>query len=549
MKKRMTALLMVMVLAVSLMLSGCGKEETKSTSTDSKSTTEEKSKDNGDKATDANAEDGLDSNINATGLPIVKETVTLTVAGRKRESNVKPWDEAQFFVDAVEATNVEIDWDVTPKNAWNEKKNLMIASGDWPDIFYGAFILNDNEVVKLAAEGVLMPIEDLIDNHAPNLKKIIDDYPGLRELITAPDGHIYALPSLNAVQSTVGSSQFINQEWLDEVGMEVPTTTDEFYEMLKAFKGIADEGAGEVPFTFRFENNINGINGMFGSFGVSDNGSKLALVDDEIVFTPTRDEYKDAIKYFHKLFDEGLMDVEAFSQNVPVLKSKVTNKTTGAVSMWSVSWLYGAEYEEAGWTYMPPLEGPSGDYGFVYNPNASIKGKGSFAITTTCENPIVAIKWADYLANPEVSYTMFQGNTVAKGDDGIWRTVETPEGVSADEFRHSDAAGAQSFHMLTSDFYENVELGVADLEKLEYDKVAEALGTNPMIPPYFLSPEEAQRTAELSGDIDALVKEKTATWLLDGGIDEEWDEFQEQLKKMGVDEIMEIHNTRYQASK
>lgn len=547
MKKRLAALLMVLVMTVSLMLSGCGEEE--SVDVDSKAITEEKANSKKDEVTDANAEVGLDSNINATGLPIVNETVTLKVAARKRESNIKPWDEAKYFVEAVEATNVEIDWDVTPTNAWNEKKNLMIASGDWPDIFYGAYILNDNEVIKLASEGVLMPIEDLIDNYAPNIKKIIDDYPGLRELITAPDGHIYALPSINSIQSIAGCSQFINQEWLDEVGMDVPTTTDEFYEMLKAFKEIADEDVGEVPFTFRFENNTNGINGMFGSFGISDNASKLTLVEDEIVFTPTREEYKEAIQYFHKLFDEGLMDVEAFSQNVPVLKSKITNKTAGAVSMWSVSWIYGADYKEAGWTYMAPLKGPNGDYGFVYNPNASVKGKGSFSITTTCENPIVAIKWADYMANPEVSYKMFQGDTVEKGDDGIWRTLDTPDGISADEFRHAEAPGAQSFHMLTSEFYENVELGVADLEKIGYDNNVESLGTNPMIPPYFLSSEEAQRTAELSGDIDAFVKEKTATWLLEGGIEDEWEDFQAQLKKMGVEEIIEIHNARYQASK
>lgn len=542
MKRKITAWVWIMVLTMTMSLTGCGQRATdrvdNSNNLSSEKNAGHASKESDDLGTDQ-------SMLHEEGLPIVKEPVTLRIAAKKRETIVKPFEELAYIKAIEDATNVHIEWDVTPENSWKEKKNLMIASGDWPDAFWGAYVIEDSEVIKLAAEGVFMPLEDLIEEHAPNIKKLIDETPGLREYITAPDGHIYAIPSINATQNIVPSSQFINKAWLDEVGMDVPKTTEEFYEMLKAFTEIA--GEGEVPFTFMYDNNVTGINGMFGSFGISDNGGKMTVVNHEVVYTPTREAYKEAIMFFHKLYEEGLLDVEAFSQNMPVYKSKLTNKTVGGASFWSLQWLFGSSWRESGYVYMPPLEGPNGDYGYTYNATAYLKGKGGFAITTVCKDPVVAMKWIDYIATPEVGHGLFRGDTMVKGEDGIYREAKIPEGMSNDEFRHAESTGANSFHQISEEFYESVEMGDGHIEKHEYDMLALEHKTNPFLPPYYLEPEDALRVAEIRGDLDTLVKEKTAIWLLEGGIEEEWEEFQKQMKQMGVEEMLEIHNTRYAA--
>lgn len=536
--KKIVTMGFVIVIVLMTALAGCGKKDVKETTSD-----QTKEKEVTSDIKDKDVEKDPLANINATGLPIVKEPVTLKVAAKKRETVKKPFKDLAVLQEIEAATNVHIEWDVAPINGWQEKKNLMLASGDWPDVFWGNYIIENNEVIKFAADGIFMPLEDLIDQHAPNIKKILDETPGLRDYITAPDGHIYALPSINETASSAVSAQFINQAWLDEVGMDIPTTTDELYDVLKAFKGICSNE--QTPFTFRFDNNILGLNGMFGSFGLVDNKTKFTVVEDKVLFTPMEEAYKEAVQYFHRLFSEGLMDVESFSQNMPIFKAKVSNKNVGVTNMWSLNWLFGDQHEDAGYVFMPPLKGPKGHQGYMYKNASFLSGKGSFLITETCENPVVAIKWADYMAQQEVSFKLLEGLIYEKDDQGIYQPIPIPEGMSNDEFRHAETPGANSFHMLTNAFYENVNVSKGILEKRGYDKIYEQYKTNTFLPPFYLSPEDSSRIAELKGDILSFVNEKTSHWMLEGGIEKEWDSYIKQLKKMKIEEMLNIYQNRY----
>lgn len=541
MKKRLGSISLVLVLMLSLILSGCANSGENESAGSASASSESKEKDSNGDATEID-----EANFNTTGLPVVNETVTLKVAGYKRDTIKKPFEELQVMKDIEVATNINVEWDVTPKASWKERKNLIIASGDLPDVFYGAYIIEDNEIMSLASDGVLLPIEDLIEEYAPNIQAVFDEYPEVKAYMTAPDGHIYSLPTINAYQSIAPSAQFINQTWLDEVGMDIPTTTDEFYEVLKAFKANGEDG--EIPMSFRFENGAMGINGMFGSFGVADNTKKLTIVDDKVVYTPMTEAYKDAVIYFHKLIDEGLVDLESFSQDVPVYKSKIKNGTVGVVNMWSRTWIFGGAYEDSDYVFMPPLAGPNGDNGYFTKVAPYISGKGSFLITTACENPEVAIRWADYMVDPDVSFQLSQGpigETYDYNSDGMLEAIVAPEGMSQDEFRHNNTPGAHSFHMITASYLENVVASSGIAEKQSYDKVYEETKTNSMLPPFFVSPDDASEAAMIAADIGPYIKEMTSKWLMTGGIEEEWDEFIEQLNKMRVQDYIAIYQTRY----
>ena len=92
------------------------------------------------------------------------------------------------------------------------------------------------DVIKYASQGMLIPLEDMIDEYMPNLKKILDENPQYRKQITAPDGHIYSLPTINELNPTTHDKWFINKTWLDNLGLEVPTTKEELEQVLLAFK-------------------------------------------------------------------------------------------------------------------------------------------------------------------------------------------------------------------------------------------------------------------------------------------------------------------------
>lgn len=545
MKKTVLSLLLVFTMVLSLALTGCGQSEEKSSEGgEQANSTNEQTKDKD--SNEANASSEETTNLNASGLPIVNDTVTLKVAGFSRETIKKPFDELQVMMDIEEATNVSIDWDVTPKASWKERKNLILSSGEWPDVFFGAYIIEDEEIMSLAADGILMPIEGLIEDYAPNIQAIFDEYPEVKDYITAPDGHIYSLPTINAYQSPAPGAQFINKKWLDEAGLDIPTTTDEFYEVLKAFKARGNED--EYPMSFRFENGAMGINGMFGAFGVADNVKKMTILDGQVTFTPMTEAYKDGVAFFHKLVDEGLVDIESFSQDNSVYKSKIKNGQVGMFNMWSLSSVFGAAYPESDYVFMPPLTGPNGDQGHFVKESPYMNGKGSFLVTSTCENPEVAIRWADYMADPDVSFQLSQGpfeETYTKNADDKWEQLPMPEGVSQNEFRHNNTPGAHSFHMISHTYLEGVVSSPAIAEKQSYDAVYLETASNKMMPPIFLSPEDAQRSSEIGADIGPYVKEMTSKWIVNGGVEDEWDGFIEQLKKMNVEEFLEISQNRY----
>ncbi|UUZ85261.1 extracellular solute-binding protein [Paenibacillus sp. P26] len=305
------------------------------------------------------------ANLNPTGLPIVKDKVTLKIAGFYGLAGQKPFGEPPFFKSVEEKTNVHVDWQMNDANGFKEKKNLMFASGDLPDAFYGHYILETDEVVKYGYQGLFIPLEGLIDKYAPNFKKILDENPDYKKDLTAPDGHIYSPPTVDDTYPKSKDALFINKKWLDKLGMPPPTTPDEFYKTLKAFKDNDMNGNGkkdEVPFSFRVHA-ITGIYSMYGSFGPLDKQDHIIMKGDQVVYTAVQPEYKEATKYFNKLFAEGLVDQESLTHDEKVYGSKLRSKdrNVGAFVAWTAS------------TYMDPEQAAD------YVPAAAAEGAGRLA--------------------------------------------------------------------------------------------------------------------------------------------------------------------------
>lgn len=210
-------------------------------------------------------------NFNAEGLPILNETETFELAAKSRYN--KNFADLKFFQDLEEQTNVHIEWNMSSEDGWDEKKGLLFA-GELPDAFYGQGILTDVDVIKYASQGILIPLEDMIEQYCPNISKLLENEE-YRKALTAPDGHIYCLPSLTELSPKTHDKLFINKTWLDQLSLPLPTTLEEFEETLKAFRDNDMNGDGdatnEIPFTFLYNRKENGLFSMFGSFGQLDN--------------------------------------------------------------------------------------------------------------------------------------------------------------------------------------------------------------------------------------------------------------------------------------
>ncbi len=150
-----------------------------------------------------------------------------------------------IFKRLEEETNVHVDWKTIQSDQWGDKISLEMSNvNTLPDMVFNAGF-GDTELLKYAKQGVIIPVEDLIDTYMPNLQHVFEQAPEYRGMCTDEDGHIWALPWIEqlgyektAIQ-TVGNMSFINKDWLDFLGLAMPTTVDEFEAVLKAFKDNA----------------------------------------------------------------------------------------------------------------------------------------------------------------------------------------------------------------------------------------------------------------------------------------------------------------------
>ena len=243
MKRKAISLLLV-ALTCATALTGCGGNDSK----------EGKGKKN-NKESSTVSEDTVDENgkvnglMNKEGLPLVDNPGDYKFSIFVDNSNES--DEFYMLNEFKEQTNVDVDLRRFPFETATERLNLDLNSGDYADVL-GGWTLSDSMILTYGVQqGVFIPLEDIFKNYCPNIERILD-LPGVREQMTAPDGHIYGIPYVTG-DTTVAYSPWINERWLKNVNKEMPKTTDEFEDVLKAFKDQDANGNGdpndEIPFS------------------------------------------------------------------------------------------------------------------------------------------------------------------------------------------------------------------------------------------------------------------------------------------------------------
>lgn len=493
--------------------------------------------------------------FNKEGLPITNETVNYKIAGISvRNKNFK---ELEYFQNMEKETNVIIEWNMAASEAWSEKKSLLFAGSELPDAFYGQGILTDVDIVKYGSQGILIPLNDLIDEYAPNLKAVLDANPDYRKQITTPDGNIYALPSINELNPATYDKLFINKTWLEQLGMEVPETPEEFEAVLQAFKDNDMNGNGnnsdEIPFTFRYNSNDpynrqQGIQSMFGTFGQLDDIYHFMVEDGEVVYTPTQESYRDAMNWFASLYKKGLIDKEVFTHDANVYVSKIQNpeKMVGAFMGWSGNSTAGPNKED--YVAMAPLKGEDGSQ--VWRTvNMDMMSRGAFAITKQAKNPEILMRWIDQSYDPETSLEICQGllgRALEKTEDGGYRQMKPKEGELLDTMIHDYSPGNSGVFAVTQEMIDKLELNENLQERKELDEFYSQYNVPlaDMYPNVFFTEDEIEEIGVLQTDIDAYVMKMYAQWIVEGGVND-WEGFQEQLKKMNVERYIELYQGAY----
>ena len=192
-----------------------------------------------------------EGNTNLSGFPIVKKKESIKIMAITRASDVGDTNKSQFTQVYSEMTNMDIKFDLATDEAMAQRKTLALQSGNLPDIFASGCKITDQDVQQYGAEGTFVEItKDMLKKWAPNVYKFYDDYK-LWNLVKTTDGKMYSLASGTKDFNYDQHYLWINKTWLKKLGLSMPKTMNDFYEVLKAFKTKDPNGNGskdEIPY-------------------------------------------------------------------------------------------------------------------------------------------------------------------------------------------------------------------------------------------------------------------------------------------------------------
>lgn len=495
-------------------------------------------------------------NLTESGMPIVNETLTLNFFTAKSDVNVPhDWNELMMWNEYEEMTNINVNWDEqVSMDALEERRNLALVNEFLPDVFYASGLSNI-DLYKYGQQGAFIELNNLIDNHAPNLKALLDENPEILKGLTFPDGKIYSLPTIREedfLSLRIGAMPWYNKEWLDNLNMEVPETLDEFYDYLKAVKTenpSGDPDLNEVPYG---GTNIDGlVDFLRGSFGIGNKGDGNLDTDpdsDELRFIPVTDAYKEMLEYIHMLFDEGLIQQNIYSIGWEQYMADGAEGKYGVTLFWDPAHTFADGDDQYEYVGGSALKGPHGDQ--IYSSiTSSLSDPGSFVITKDNPDPAASIRWIDYFYSDEGARLIYMGiedETFVKTEKGMYEYIDEIKQTSHRESAIAEYipwVGTNPPGIVKQDYFigsETSEATLATAEKIE-PYIPEVVWPN-----FTYTEDENNFLSSVGNDIEQYVSEQRDRFIVGELSFDKWDQYIETLEDMGLDEYMEVHQSAYE---
>lgn len=510
-------------------------------------------------ATTAAVGKDADGNVVEIVFPL-EETATLSFITNASANSTQNPNERAIFQRMEKATNVHINWTCFVEDQFSDKKNLALAQAkNLPDGLFNAG-MSDYDLLRYAKQNVIISVEDLIDNYMPNLKRILEENPEYRSMITATDGHIYSFPWIEQLGSgkeaiqTIGNMPFINKTWLEELGLKVPTTTKELEEILIAFKDNDPAGNGNtIPMSFIINGGNEDVSFLMGAFGegYGDVADHIAVSNDKkVIYTAAQDGYKEAINWLHELQTKGVIDPEAFTQDWSTFVAKGKAGRYGLFFSWDSANIVANMND---YIPLPALKGPTGTVSVPRQSGSATSGfdRGRCVLTSNCKNPALAAAWIDQMYTPLQS---IQNNWGTYGEEDKFNIFEMTE---SGMLKHMDLGSESPVEVrqaqnvggplaILDSYYGTYVTCPADAQyRLDWIK---DIYTKDMIHEYvypnvFMSREDTDIVTQYTTDLDKYTNQKKAEWILNGGVNVEWDEYLEKLEGYGLSKYLKVKQT------
>ena len=497
----------------------------------------------------------------------LEEKVTLTGMISYPPSTESEPNNRTIFKRLEEKTNVHIDWTAIQSDQWGDKITLNMANLNTLTDFVFSAGFSDSDLLRYADQEVIIPLEEYIDTCMPNLKKVFDEYPEYRTMCEDEDGHIWALPWIEQLGSektaiqTVDYMSYINKKWLDFLGLEIPTTVDEFEEVLIAFRDHASEIQSEfgiegsiIPMSFIMNDGGQDpcilINGFGEGYGDPDKGRHIAVTDDlEVICTATQEGFKDGMAWLHKLYEENLIDPEAFTQEWSTYVSKGKSGRYGVAFSWDIANIDNL----TDWVPLPAL---TADVRNITPQNGSFTSgfdRGRCVVTCIAEDPELVCAWLDVMYDPFQSPQNNWGTYGEDDDFDIFVLGENADGepmlqhaplgdASPVEVREAEAVGGP---LAILDEYYGVYVTCPDDAQYRLDWIKDIytpdMNTKYVYPNVFMNMDDTEELSNLQADITKTINAAKSNWVMNGFSDADWEQFKDDLDAYGLEDFLAIY--------
>lgn len=483
---------------------------------------------------------------------VAEEKVTLNILVTPNILT-KDVNEHLYLQEMAEKAGVNIVWE--PISAgYGDVKSVMLASGELPDVILGGGSLGSSDFAQFP--DLFADMSQLLD-YAPNVKKMFEEKPEIEIMVTNEDGAIYGLSKYQRYWPYNMSRQMINKTWLDRLGLEVPTTWDELFDVLVAFKNEDANGNGdpsdEVPMDW-----APGISGFHVNSMLAGAGVPVSMYQGQGYYVDNgvaknffvAEEYKELMKFLNKCYLEGLINPAVITQDYTAFQGLARSGVVGFTFGWDILDRMGPGLDEEYITIAPMK--PNAEYtGKVLWENDYYMMNYAYpmvAISADCANKEAAMAFIDLFYDPYYAMQALFGDIglcIQDNGDGTYAVLPPADSTMDPGTWKWVNALADNAPMYISDDLQ-LELPT-DMQKInQLDEVfmdgLTQYGEKDLWPGPFLKYSSDQSTdlSNLNLDVMNIITNKFGTWITIGGIDEEWDEYIATLNSAGLPEALRI---------
>ncbi|WIV11643.1 extracellular solute-binding protein [Proteiniborus sp. MB09-C3] len=479
-----------------------------------------------------------DKQISAENDPNEKITIKYWVPFSPNQY-IQSLNESEMYKELEKRTGVHVDFIHPTEGEESEKFNLLLNSKELPDVIQTYAGDYKGGMDKAIEDGVYLRLNELIDKYAPNFKKLREEDPELARQTMTDGGNIYAFPVIGIdPNEPAWWGPVFRGDWLEDLGLEIPTTIDEWHNVLTQFKLKKNAKAPLVIST-------RGIDPYGTIISAWDIGPGFYKKDNVIKYAPMQPEFKEYLTTMNKWYNEGLLDKDFTTRDS---KARANLITSGETGIYITEYALVDQYQAAIKSTDPKAKFVAGvqpslkpgqkvNYRVVNNRNGGYEA----VITTSAKNPAAIVKWFDYAYSQDgfmlfnygiegVSYNMVDGKP-----QFTELLTNNPDGL--------DFWSVSNKYKLEVGPYLRDYTATPGFTDIDYDCMEQwtKAGTDLVIPPVNFTPEDDEMYSNVMTDIATYKDEMVLKFIVGEEPLSEFDNFVAQLKKMDIDKAIKIY--------